>query len=176
MNTNTFREINFPESQEVAIVTSRFNEKVTGGLLRGAVMALLEAQGVAEKIPEAVEDTIRQNWEKGESTRRIKIIWVPGSVEIPMAAKKLAKSGKYAGVTTLGSVIRGDTPHFEYVCQMVSNGVLQLNLQYEIPITFGVITTENQEQAEKRSARGQGNKGQEAALAMLEMVEVLPQV
>ncbi len=137
---------------KVGIVASRFNEFITNKLLEGAIDAL-KRHGVAEDA--------------------IAVAWVPGSFEIPMVAKKMAESGAYDAVICVGAVIRGSTPHFDYVAAEVSKGVAQIGLQTGVPTIFGVITTENIEQAIERAGTKSGNKGFEAAEAAIEMANLL---
>ncbi|MBM7706813.1 6,7-dimethyl-8-ribityllumazine synthase [Chryseomicrobium aureum] len=136
---------------KVAIVVARFNEFITSKLLGGA------------------EDVLRRHGVKEED---ITILWVPGAFEIPLAAKKLADSGNYDAVITLGTVIRGATPHFDYVCAEVAKGVSAVSLQSGIPTVFGVLTTESIEQAIERAGTKAGNKGAEAAITAIEMANV----
>jgi 6,7-dimethyl-8-ribityllumazine synthase len=133
------------------IVVGRFNEFITSKLLSGAQDAL-KRHGVNE------ED--------------VAVAWVPGAFEIPFAAKKMASSGKYDAVITLGTVIRGSTPHFDYVCNEVAKGVSALNLQHELPVIFGVLTTDSIEQAVERAGTKAGNKGWEAAVSAIEMANL----
>ena len=98
--------------------------------------------------------------------------WVPGAFEIPLIAKKMAKSGKYDGIICLGAVIRGATSHYDYVCNEVSKGVALVNMETEVPTAFGVLTTENIEQAVERAGTKAGNKGSDAAMAVIEMVNL----
>lgn len=135
-----------------AIVISRFNEFITSKLLSGA-KDILTRHGAAEND--------------------IDIIWVPGAFEIPLAAKKLARSNKYNAIITLGAVIRGSTSHYDYVCNEVAKGVAGIALQEEIPVIFGVLTTENIEQAIERAGTKSGNKGCEAAISAIEMANLL---
>lgn len=139
------------EDLQIAIVVSRFNEFITGKLLDGAVNTL-KRHGVKEKN----RDTA----------------WVPGAFEIPFMALKMAQSQKYDAVITLGAVIRGATPHFDYVCNEVSKGVASVSLDTGIPVTFGVLTTESIEQAIERAGTKAGNKGAEAAAASIEMAHL----
>lgn len=131
-----------------AVVVSRFNEFITNRLLSGAEDAL-NRHGVRE------ED--------------VTVIWVPGVFEIPLAAKKIAETGEYDAVITLGTVIRGATPHFDFVSNEVAKGVANIALQTGVPVIFGVITTENIEQAIERAGTKAGNKGWEAAVGAIEM-------
>lgn len=134
------------------IVLGRFNGFVTESLLNGAIDALVR-HGAAE----------------GD----IEILRVPGAYEIPLAAKRMAASGKYDAIVALGAVIRGGTPHFEYVAGECSRGLAQVSMQYDIPVGFGVLTVDSIEQAIERSGAKAGNKGAEAALAAIETVNVL---
>jgi 6,7-dimethyl-8-ribityllumazine synthase len=136
---------------KVAIVVSRFNEFITTRLLAGA------------------EDALQRH---GVNTENISVMWVPGVYEIPLAAKKLAASKKYDAVITLGTVIRGATPHFDYVSNEVAKGVANVSLATEIPVIFGVLTTENIEQAIERAGTKAGNKGWEAAVNAIEMANL----
>lgn len=131
-----------------AIIVSRFNEEITGGLLTGAREALAEA-GV-----------------RGED---VAVFEVPGAFEIPLAAKYAAESGQFAAVICLGCLIKGDTMHFEYIADAASHGIMRVGLDTRVPVAFGVLTTLTEEQAEQRAAPGPENKGREAALAALEM-------
>ncbi|MBU2609254.1 MAG: 6,7-dimethyl-8-ribityllumazine synthase [Chloroflexi bacterium] len=135
-----------------ALVVSRFNEFITGKLLEGAQDALLR-HGVGE------ED--------------IEVAWVPGSFEIPLAAKKLAQTKKYDAVICLGAVIRGGTPHHEYIAAEVTKGIAKVSLDTDLPVVYGVITTENLEQAIERAGTKVGNKGFDAAVEAIEMVNLL---
>ena len=136
-----------------ALVASRFNEFITSRLLSGAIDAL-ERHG-------ADQENITQ-------------VWVPGSWEIPLAARKLAASGDYAAVICLGCVIRGQTPHFEYVAAEVAKGIAHVSLETGVPVTFGIITADSLEQAVDRAGTKSGNKGADAALAAVEMANLLP--
>ena len=135
-----------------AIVVSRFNEFITSKLLGGAL------------------DTLKRH-ETNESD--IDIIWVPGAFEIPLMAKKAAISKKYDAVICLGAVIRGSTTHYDYVCNEVSKGVAQVSLTTEVPTIFGVVTTENIEQAIERAGTKAGNKGSDAAVSAMEMANLI---
>ena len=106
----------------------------------------------------------------------IDLAWVPGAYELPLAAKKMAKSGKYDAVICLGAVIRGSTPHFDYVCAEVSKGVANVSLDSEVPVIFGVITTDSIEQAIERAGTKAGNKGFDAAATAIEMANLLKQI
>lgn len=134
-----------------AVVISRFNHFITGHLLDGA------------------EDALKRH---GVADNDITVVWVPGAFEIPLVAKKLAKSGAYNGVICLGAVIRGSTPHFDYVAAEVSKGVAAVGLDTGVPVVFGVITTDNIEQAIERAGTKSGNKGWDAALTALELADL----
>ncbi|MFE7062489.1 6,7-dimethyl-8-ribityllumazine synthase [Sutcliffiella sp. NPDC057660] len=137
---------------KVGIVVGRFNEFITSKLLGGAQDALK-----------------RHGVEEGS----VDVAWVPGAFEIPLVAKRMADSGKYDAVITLGTVIRGSTPHFDYVCSEAAKGVSQASMQSGIPVIFGVLTTETIEQAIERAGTKAGNKGWEAAAAAIEMANLL---
>ena len=138
-----------------AIVVSRFNDLITKRLLEGAIETIVRHGGSAD---------------------RITIAWVPGSFEIPLAASKLAKSGKYAAVICLGAVIQGSTTHHEYINSQVASGIMSLTRETGIPVTFGVITCESMDQALDRAGGKVGNKGQDATLAAIEMLNLLKQM
>lgn len=135
----------------VAIVAARFNADIVDGLLNGALEAL-QRHGVAR--------------------RQIRVVRVPGAFEIPLAAKLLSAAGGYDALIALGAVVRGDTPHFEYVCDACTQGLLQTTWWLNMPVGFGVLTVDNMRQAAARARPGVNNKGAEAALAALEMVQV----
>lgn len=137
---------------KIAIVVARFNEFITSKLLGGA-LDILKRHDVAD------ED--------------ISVAWVPGSFEIPMVAKKMALSGKFDAVICLGAVIRGATTHYDYVCNEVSKGVAQVGLTTGVPTIFGVVTTENIQQAIERAGTKAGNKGADAAVSAIEMANLL---
>lgn len=138
-----------------AIVISRFNQLVTEKLLSGALNRFMEF-GVKEN--------------------QIKTIWVPGAVEIPLIAKQLAKTKRYDAILCLGAVVRGETNHYDYVCQQVSFGCQQVALEYEVPVIFGVLTTQNKEQAFARASGERSNKGAEVANAAMMMVESMREI
>ena len=144
-----------PEGMKVGIVASRFNEIIVNKLLGGAVDGLVR-HGVEEE--------------------NITAAWVPGAFEIPVAASKMAQSGKYDAVICVGAVIRGDTSHYDYVCNEVSKGIAQVSLATVVPVMFGVITTENIEQAISRAGSKSGNKGYDCALSAIEMVNLMGQM
>lgn len=140
------------EGKKFAIIVGRFNEFITSKLLSGAL------------------DCLQRHEVKEEN---IEIAWTPGAFEIPLIAKKLAKTGNYDAVICLGAVIRGATSHYDYVCNEVAKGIAQVSLQSEIPVLFGVVTTENIEQAIERAGTKSGNKGYDAALSAIEMVSLI---
>lgn len=140
---------------KLAIVISRFNEEVTQALYQGAIQRLNELS-----FPE----------------QYITVVWVPGAVEIPLTAQRLAKTDAFSAIICLGAVIRGDTNHYDYVCNMVSQGCLEVSLQHDIPTIFQVLTTENEQQAMARAGGEQGNKGRDAVDAAFAMVSVLEQI
>jgi 6,7-dimethyl-8-ribityllumazine synthase len=138
-----------------ALIVSRFNDFIGRKLMEGALDALSRHE--AEE-------------------KNIDIVKVPGAFEIPLVAKKLAKSRKYDAIICLGAVIRGTTPHFEYVAAEVSKGIAAVNLETEVPVTFGVLTTDNIEQAIERAGSKSGNKGWDAAMSAIEMVNLLKNI
>ena len=137
------------------IVVSRFNDFISERLLGGALDALIRS---------------------GADDKNIEIVKVPGSFEIPLVAKKLAKSQKYNAVICLGAVIRGATPHFEYISAEVIKGIASVSLECETPISMGVITTDNIEQAIERAGSKSGNKGWDAAISAIEMANILKEL
>ncbi|EEU03354.1 6,7-dimethyl-8-ribityllumazine synthase [Eubacterium saphenum ATCC 49989] len=143
------------KGMKIGIVLARFNEFIGSKLLSGAEDALIR-HGVDE------DD--------------IEVAWVPGAYEIPLVAKKLATSEKYDAVICLGAVIKGNTPHFDYVSAEVSKGIAQVGLLSEVPVIFGVLTVDNIEQAIERAGTKAGNKGSEAANSAIEMVNLLNQI
>ncbi len=143
------------KDQKIGIVVGRFNEFISSKLLEGALDGL--------KRHEVDEDDIE-------------IAWVPGSFEIPLTAKKMANTGKYDGIICLGAVIRGETPHFDYVSAEVSKGTAKVGLDSDIPVMFGVLTTDTIEQAISRAGTKSGNKGFDAALSMIEMINLFKEL
>ncbi|MDR3708385.1 MAG: 6,7-dimethyl-8-ribityllumazine synthase [Capsulimonadaceae bacterium] len=139
----------------IAIVVSRFNEVVGKGLLDGAVDAL-----VRHGIPDG----------------NLTVVKVPGAYEIPLAAQELAKTGRYQGIVCLGAVIRGSTAHFDYVAGPMASGIANVSLATSVPIAFGVLTTDTLEQAVDRAGAKSGNKGSDAALSTLEMIDLLRKI
>ena len=144
-----------PAKMKTAIVVSRFNEIITNKLLSGAEDGLLR---------------------HGVEADNISVFWTPGAFEIPMVAKKLCQSKKYDAVICLGAVIRGQTSHYDYVCNEVSKGVAQVSLETGIPVLFGILTTDNIEQAVSRAGSKSGNKGYECAVSAVEMVNLINQL
>ena len=136
----------------VAVVVARFNEGITSRLLEGALRALRE-HGVAEE--------------------HIEVVWVPGSFELPLALEGIARTRRFGAAVVLGAVVRGETPHFEYVAAAAARGISQVALQHRLATGFGVLTTGSWEQAEERVGGRQGHKGEEAALVALEMSDLL---
>lgn len=139
------------KGMKFAVIASRFNDFICGRLVDGAMDALTRA---------------------GADEKDIQIYKVPGAFELPLAAKKVAKGGKYDAVVCLGAVIRGATPHFEYVSAEVSKGIAAVGLETEVPVSFGVLTTDTIEQAIERAGTKAGNKGWDAAMAAIEMVDL----
>ncbi|MEE0919122.1 MAG: 6,7-dimethyl-8-ribityllumazine synthase [Lachnospiraceae bacterium] len=137
---------------KIGIVCARFNEFITSKLLGGALDAL--------KRHDVADDNIET-------------AWVPGAFEIPLIASKMAKSGKYDAIICLGAVIRGTTTHYDYVCSEVSKGIATVSLQNDIPVMFGVLTTENIEQAIERAGTKAGNKGFDCATGAIEMINLM---
>ena len=152
---NTFEGKLIPEQIKVGIVAARFNEFITSKLLSGAIDGLVRHDVKEEDID---------------------VAWVPGAFEIPLIASKMAKSGKYDTVICLGAVIRGSTSHYYYVCSEVSKGIASVSLSSDIPVMFGVLTTENIEQAIERAGTKAGNKGYDCALGAIEMVNLIRQI
>ena len=137
------------------IVVARFNEFITSKLLGGAL------------------DTLHRHEANDE---QIDVAWAPGAFEIPLAAKKMAESGRYDAVICLGAVIRGSTTHYDYVCNEVSKGIAQVGMQTGVPTIFSVVTTENIEQAVERAGTKAGNKGADGAMAAMEMANLLKKI
>ncbi|MBR3771672.1 MAG: 6,7-dimethyl-8-ribityllumazine synthase [Clostridium sp.] len=142
------------ENMKVGIIASRFNEFIVSKLVGGAVDGL-----------------VRHNVSEDD----ISIAWVPGAFEIPLAASKMASSGKYDAVICVGAVIRGATSHYDYVCNEVSKGIAQASMSTGVPVLFGILTTDNIEQAIERAGTKAGNKGYDCALSAIEMVNLLKQ-
>lgn len=140
------------ENIRIGIVAARFNEFITSKLLNGAIDALTRHEVKEEDI---------------------EVAWVPGAFEIPLLAAKMAKSGRYDAIICLGAVIRGSTTHYDYVCSEVSKGIANVSLSNDIPVMFGVLTTENIEQAIERAGTKAGNKGFDCAVGAIEMVNLI---
>ena len=143
------------EGLKFGIIVSRFNDFISSRLVEGAMGALLR---------------------HGATEEQVSVIKVPGAFEIPLTAKKLAGSGRYDAVICLGAVIRGSTPHFDYVAAEVSKGIASVSLESSIPVTFGVLTTDNLEQAIERAGSKSGNKGYDVAMAAIEMVNLFKEL
>lgn len=153
--SNTYKGHLDGRGLKIGIVVSRFNEAVTSRLLDGALEGL-GCHGVAQ------ED--------------VDVCWTPGSLELSIVAKRLAESGKYSAIICLGAVIRGETSHFDYVSSGTIQGVVNTNLETGVPVIFGVLTTENSEQARERSGGKKGNKGFDAATSAIEMANLLKEL
>ena len=143
------------EGFKFGIIVSRFNDFISSRLVEGAMDALLR---------------------HGATEEQVSVVRVPGAFEIPLTAKKLAESGRYDAVICLGAVIRGSTPHFDYVAAEVSKGIASVALESRIPVTFGVLTTDNLEQAIERAGSKSGNKGYDGAMAAIEMVNLFKEL
>ena len=142
-------------NEKFCIVVSRFNEFITNKLLSGAL------------------DELKRH---GVSENNIDVVWCPGAYEIPFVAKKCAETNKYSAIVTLGAVIKGSTSHYDYVCAEVAKGVASVGLETGIPVIFGVLTTENIEQAIERAGTKAGNKGSDAAKSAIEMVSLVKKI
>jgi 6,7-dimethyl-8-ribityllumazine synthase len=153
-NMKTYEGKLISQGLKYGIIVGRFNEFIGGKLLTGAIDGLKR---------HGVEDS------------EIEIVWVPGAFEIPLVAKRMAKSKKYDAVICLGAVIRGATPHFDYVSSEVTKGVASVSLETEVPVVFGVLTTDTIEQAIERAGTKAGNKGYDAAVTAIEMSNLLNQ-
>lgn len=143
------------QGKKFAIVASRFNEFIVNKLVSGAEDAFIR---------------------HGVNDDDISLVWVPGAFEIPLAAKKLTNSGKYDAVVCVGAVIRGATSHYDYVCNEVSKGIASVGLSSGVPVIFGIVTTENIEQAIERAGTKAGNKGFDAAVSAIEMVNLFDNI
>jgi 6,7-dimethyl-8-ribityllumazine synthase len=154
-DNTTFEGMLLGESLRFGIVISRFNDFITGKMLEGA------------------QDTLLRH---GVNEEDIEVTWVPGAFEIPLVAQKLANTKRYDAVICLGAVIRGGTPHFEYVAAEVTKGVAQVGLNTGLPIIYGVITADTLEQAIERAGTKQGNEGSKAALTAIEMANLLKSI
>ena len=151
----TFEGLLTVTDEKFCIIVARFNEFIGAKLLSGAIDEL-KRHGVAEDS--------------------IDIVWCPGAFEIPLVAKKIAKTGKYNAIITLGAVIKGSTSHYDYVCAEVSKGVASVGLETGVPVIFGVLTTDNIEQAIERAGTKAGNKGSDAAKSAIEMASLLKNI
>lgn len=140
---------------KIAVVVADFNSTVTSQLKDGAVSTLVKF---------------------GVNEDQVDVYHVPGAFEIPFATKKLLATGKYDGIMTLGAVIKGETDHYDLICQNVTNGIMQLNMQGEVPVTFGILTTDNIEQAMQRAGLKMGNEGASTAQSLLEMISLSKQI
>jgi 6,7-dimethyl-8-ribityllumazine synthase len=143
------------KGMKFGIVASRFNDFICGRLIEGTIDALMRA---------------------GTEEKDIVIYKVPGSFELPLTAKKVAKSGRFDAIICLGAIIRGATPHFEYISAEVSKGIAVVGLETEIPVVFGVLTTDTIEQAIERAGTKSGNKGADAAMTAIEMVDLFKKI
>ena len=149
---NTYEGLLTVTDGKFCIVISRFNEFIGGKLLSGAI------------------DELKRH---GVDENNIDVVWCPGAFEIPLVAKKCAQKGDYAAIVTLGAIIRGSTSHYEYVCAEVSKGVASVSIDTGVPVIFGVLTTDNIEQAIERAGTKSGNKGSDAAKAAIEMANLM---
>jgi 6,7-dimethyl-8-ribityllumazine synthase len=143
------------KGMKFGIVASRFNDFICGRLIEGTIDALMRA---------------------GAEEKDIVIYKVPGSFELPLTAKKLAKSGRFDAIICLGAIIRGATPHFEYISAEVSKGIAVVGLETEVPVVFGVLTTDTIEQAIERAGTKSGNKGADAAMTAIEIVDLFKKI
>jgi 6,7-dimethyl-8-ribityllumazine synthase len=139
------------DGRRYAVLASRFNNTITSKLADGAMEALVR---------------------HGAASEDVDLVWVPGAWELPFAARRLAATERYNAIVVVGAVIRGDTPHFDYICNEASRGLADASSEYEIPIGFGLLTTDNMQQAEARAGGEHGNKGWDAAIAALEMSDL----
>ena len=143
------------KNEQIAVVVGRFNEFIGSKLLSGCI------------------DTLTRH---GVREENISVVWVPGAFEIPLAAKKLAANPKYDGIITLGAIIKGSTPHFDFVSAEVSKGIANVAFTSDKPVIFGVLTTDNIEQAIERAGTKSGNKGSDAAVSLLEMLDLMKKI
>ena len=143
------------QGAKIGIVAARFNEFIGSKLLSGAI------------------DELKRH---GVNEENIDVVWTPGAFEIPLVAKRCAKSGKYNAIITLGAIIKGSTSHYDYVCAELSKGIAQVGLETEVPVLFGVLTTENIEQAIERAGTKAGNKGSDAAKTAIEMANLMSEL
>lgn len=143
------------KGKRFGLILSRFNDFIT------------------QRLKDGAEDTLKRHGVKDEE---IEVVWVPGSFEIPAVALKMARSGRYDGIICLGCVIRGDTPHFDYIASEAAKGIAQVNFTTNVPTIFGIITADNIEQAVERAGTKAGNKGRDAALSAIEMVNLYEKI
>ena len=153
--TNIFEGMLTVTNEKFCIIVARFNEFIGSKLLSGAI-----------------DELVRH----GAKSENIDVMWCPGAFEIPLVAKKAAKSGKYNAIITLGAVIKGSTSHYDYVCAEVSKGVASVSLETSIPVIFGVLTCDNIEQAIERAGTKAGNKGSDAAKSAIEMANLISKI
>ncbi|MDC9714489.1 MAG: 6,7-dimethyl-8-ribityllumazine synthase [Gammaproteobacteria bacterium] len=154
----------------------KFNKNAGTDFLKDKKVALIVGyfyQDIGNKLLAGAQETLEKY---GINENNVDVFYVPGAFEIPLMAKKLAKNKSYNGIVTLGAVINGETPHFDFVCSECARGVADVSYQYETPTTFGVLTTSNMEQTIGRAGGYKGNKGIEATMAMIEMLYLLDQV
>lgn len=151
----------------------KFEGNVIGGKIRIGIVAARFNEFIVSKLVSGAIDGLSRH---GVEDENIDVAWVPGAFEIPLIAKKMAKSGKYDAVICLGAVIRGATTHYDYVCSEVSKGIANVGLESEIPVMFGVITTENIEQAIERAGSKAGNKGYDCAIGAIEMINLIKNI
>jgi len=137
----------------IAVITARWNAQVTEGLRSGALRAL-----------------------ERHNVKYVEDFYVPGAFELPLLAQRAARTGRFSGIITLGCVVRGDTPHFDYVCAETTRGIGEVSLREDTPVAFGLLTTDNLQQALERAGDDQENKGEEAALTVLEMLELFKSI
>ncbi|SFV87910.1 6,7-dimethyl-8-ribityllumazine synthase [hydrothermal vent metagenome] len=154
----------------------KFDKSVNKDFLADSKVAITVGyfyQEIGDKLLASAQETLAKY---GINANNVDVFYVPGAFEIPLLAKKLAKSGKYDGIVTLGAVINGETPHFDFVCNECARGIADVSYQYEVPTAFGVLTTSNMEQTIGRAGGYKGNKGEEATMAMIEMLYLMDKV
>jgi len=153
--------------------TFKFDREANATFLADSKVAIIIAyfyKNIGDKLVVGAQKTLRKY---GIQDSNIDVYYVPGAFEVPLMAKRLAKNDMYDGIVTLGAVIQGETPHFDYVCSECARGIADVSYQYETPVSFGVLTTDNMEQTLGRAGGYKGNKGEEATLAMIEMLYLL---
>jgi 6,7-dimethyl-8-ribityllumazine synthase len=148
---------------------AEFNGVPDGSGRRYAVLVSRFNNGITSKLADGAQDALIRH---GVASEDIDLVWVPGAWELPFGARRLAATERYNAIVALGAVIRGGTPHFEYVCSEASRGLLDASTEYDIPIGFGLLTCDTMEQAEERAGGEHGNKGWDAAIAALEMSDL----